>query len=190
VVLRSTTLCVAVSSRNRSCRLTLISIVAPCASGRSCSVPTPGMLIRPLESDFAILYAHCARSPQRVVRPDHSSDKALRWGGVSFWKTAACGGKFARQRDGRVQLKTKAIRLLKIQIYRTSFPSSSNSSIRKSGKNSRNTAGTGFGHLSCFRKPVSVKEQKQEDRTKSHKASPGSPQLAQREGDGVEDNWG
>jgi hypothetical protein len=38
VVLRSTTLCVAVSSLTRSWRLTVISIAAPCAAGFSTSV--------------------------------------------------------------------------------------------------------------------------------------------------------
>src|SRR5271155_3177196 len=47
VVLRSTTLCVAVSSRSNSCRLTLISM-APCAVCFSCSTPTPGILCPPL----------------------------------------------------------------------------------------------------------------------------------------------
>ena len=40
VVLRSTTLCVAVSSFTRSWRLTVISIVAPCTAGFSTSVST------------------------------------------------------------------------------------------------------------------------------------------------------
>src|ERR1035438_241694 len=43
VVLRSTTLCVAVSSLTRSWRLTVISIVAPCAAGFSTSVSTIGI---------------------------------------------------------------------------------------------------------------------------------------------------
>ncbi len=40
VVLRSTTLCVAVSSFTSSWRLTVISIAAPCAAGFSTSVST------------------------------------------------------------------------------------------------------------------------------------------------------
>src|SRR6185437_10082952 len=43
VVLRSTTLCVAVNSFSKSWRLTLISIAAPCAAGFSTSVPAAGI---------------------------------------------------------------------------------------------------------------------------------------------------
>jgi hypothetical protein len=57
------------------------------------------MLIRPLETEFSILYGHSAFFLQRVVRPDHSSDKALLWGGVSFWKTGDSGGNFEGRED-------------------------------------------------------------------------------------------
>src|SRR6185437_138733 len=61
VVLRSTTLCVAVSSFTSSWRLTVISIAAPCAAGFSTSVSTidihPPLVAaavrgRPVERDF------------------------------------------------------------------------------------------------------------------------------------------
>ena len=52
VVLRSTTLWVAVSSFTSSWRLTVISIAAPCAAGFSTSVSTIGMIPTSSIADF------------------------------------------------------------------------------------------------------------------------------------------
>src|SRR5208337_5304689 len=55
VVLRSTTLCVAVSSFTRSWRLTVISIAAPCAAGFSTSVSTIGIAPPSIRSQVPVL---------------------------------------------------------------------------------------------------------------------------------------
>src|ERR1017187_1077977 len=57
VVLRSTTLCVAVSSRTRSWRLTVISIAASCAAGFSTSVSLIGAYVPRPRSQITLVEA-------------------------------------------------------------------------------------------------------------------------------------
>src|ERR1017187_952324 len=57
VVLRSTTLCVAVSSLTRSWRLTVISIAAPCTAGFSTSVSLIGICIPRPRSQMTLVEA-------------------------------------------------------------------------------------------------------------------------------------
>src|ERR1700690_3297549 len=78
VVLRSTTLCVAVSSFTRSWRLTVISIAAPCAAGFSTSAST-------INIDPPSLCA-CGKKPEsKTFHACHTlQHQAISWKWLSF----------------------------------------------------------------------------------------------------------
>src|SRR5271168_2580847 len=82
VVLRSTTLCVAVSSRSRSARLTVISMAPLVTTGFSCSTSKPGISHR-LLCQIATLYTTGCPKAQACSYGQnlcgfHSSDKTRR----------------------------------------------------------------------------------------------------------------